>query len=70
VISWSSLEWQQLPRQVPVSSGLFEIVGTVFDWLVHLVNAYMLAMKLTTVEVILGIALVHVFINVLLYNPR
>ena len=48
----------------------FETAGTVFDWLVHLTNAYMIAVNLSTVEVILGLVLVHVFVKLLLYSPR
>lgn len=52
------------------STATFETVGTLFDALVHLVNAYLLASHMSSVEVILGIALVHLIIQALLYNPR
>ena len=68
MVSWSSLEWQRLPRQVGISK--VETIGTIFDQMVHLVNAYLLAAHLSAVEVILGLALVHVGLNLLLYNPR
>lgn len=70
VISWSSLEWQRLPQKTSLTTGLFETVGTIFDLMVHLVNAYLLASQITAVEVILGIALVHFTVQILLYNPR
>jgi len=70
VVSWSSLEWQRLPKEVPHSVGFFEVIGTLFDLMVHLVNAYLLASHLTTVEVVLGIALVYTSTYMLLYNPR
>ncbi|XP_067951063.1 uncharacterized protein [Watersipora subatra] len=70
VISWSSLEWQKLPKEVHPKVALVEVLGTGFDVMVHLVNAYLLAGKLTPMEVILGIALVYVFTSALLYNPR
>mgnify|MGYP001803580801 FL=1 len=52
------------------STGLVETIGTLFDLMVHLVNCYLLAGHMNAVEVILGIALTHFIVHLLLYNPR
>ena len=69
VISWSSLDWTRTSE----TKARWEwdiILGTAFDVIVHAINTYILSQFLTTVELLVAIAMVSGTSLVVLYNPR
>ncbi|PAA50386.1 hypothetical protein BOX15_Mlig024234g1, partial [Macrostomum lignano] len=68
VVSWSSLDWQKSGEQRR-KFAWFEILGTSFDIAVHLTNAFLLVQLVTSVEVILCLALTQCMVLLVLFNP-
>ena len=69
MISWSSLDWTKQ------SSTKYRwewtiILGTLFDVIVHAVNAFILSQYMCTSEVLLGILLAQAGALLILYSPR
>jgi len=65
VISWSSLDWDRSRwQQVDL------VTGTLFDALVHAMNAYFLMGNLDLKLMVCGLAIVAFYTLVVLYNPR
>ena len=69
VISWSSLDWTK-QKSTQSRWEWTIILGTLFDVVVHAVNAFVLSHYLSTSEVLLGILLAQVGALLIMYSPR
>ncbi|CAH1798824.1 unnamed protein product [Owenia fusiformis] len=69
VISWSSLDWLK-DEKTQSRQEWFIFLGTLFDVIVHCVNAYILSQYMHAVEMVVGLSLVSVLSYLILYNTR
>lgn len=57
IISWSSIDW--IKSQFHNEWHLDSILGTAFDVMVHMCMAFLLGQRLTTVQIIIALVIVH-----------
>ncbi|KAK7494817.1 hypothetical protein BaRGS_00013944 [Batillaria attramentaria] len=70
IVDWSSLDFFHSHKSGGPKCELDNIVGTLFDVVVHLCNLCVLASYLTTVQVLFVLVLAQCSICCVLYNPR
>lgn len=68
IVDWSSLDWFQ--SQKVGGLELDNILGTLFDILVHVANLAILSSYLSTVQIFVLVGLAQMTAAVVLFNPR
>lgn len=69
VISWSSLDWTKQDS----TKSRWEwtiILGTLFDVVVHAINAFVLVQYMSTAEVFVGLLLAQAIALLIMFSPR
>ena len=68
IVDWSSLDWFQSPKGGGLE--LDNILGTLFDVVVHVGTLCVLGSYLSTVQILLPLALAQTTVVAVMYNPR